>query len=87
MRKSLHILCLPLLFALLAIGCSGSSEGGGDADYNFDTDGLPPIDTSVSVDTGSSSDTAVAPDTTAPCDIEALFERNGCTTSRICTAC
>lgn len=81
MRKSLHILCLPLLFALLAIGCSGSSEGGGDADYNFDTGGLPSTDTSTTVDADGSADTATAPDTIAPCDIEALFERNGCTTS------
>lgn len=79
MRKSLHILCLPLLFALLALGCEEAPKE--PSEYNFDTDGLPPIDTSGSVDTGSSSDSAVAPDTTAPCDIEALFERNGCTTS------
>ena len=79
MRKSLHILCLPLLFALFALGCEEAPKE--PSEYNFDTDGLPPIDTSGSVDTGSSSDTAVAPDTTAPCDIEALFERNGCTTS------
>ena len=79
MRKSLHILCLPLLFALLAIGCEEAPKE--PSEYNFDTDGLPPIDTSGVVDTGSSGDTAVAPDTTAPCDIAALFERNGCTTS------
>jgi hypothetical protein len=81
MRKSLHILCLPLLFALFAIGCSGSSEGGGDTDYNFDTGGLPPADTSTTVDAAGSADTATAPDTIAPCDIAALFERNGCSTS------
>ena len=63
MRKSLHILCLPLLFALLAIGCSGSSEGGGDSDYNFDTGGLPSTDTSTAVDADGSADTATAPDT------------------------
>jgi hypothetical protein len=81
MRKSLHILARLLLFALFAIGCSGSSEGGGDADYNFDTGGLPPADTSTTVDADGSADTATAPDTIAPCDIAALFERNGCTTS------
>ena len=79
MRKSLHILCLPLLFALLAIGCEEAPKE--PSEYNFDTGGLPPIDTSGVVDTGGSGDTAVAPDTTAPCDIDALFERNGCTTS------
>ena len=81
MRKSLHILAGSLLFALFAIGCSGSSEGGGDADYNFDTGGLPPTDTSATVDADGSADTATAPDTTAPCDIAALFERNGCSAS------
>ena len=79
MRKSLHILCLPLLFALLAIGCEEAPKQ--PSEYNFDTGGLPPIDTSGVVDTSGSGDTAVAPDTTAPCDIDALFERNGCTTS------
>lgn len=79
MRKSLHILCLPLLFALLAIGCEEAPKE--PSEYNFDTGGLPPIDTSGVVDTSGSGDTAVAPDTTAPCDIDALFERNGCTTS------
>jgi hypothetical protein len=81
MRKSLHILAGSLLFALFAIGCSGSSEGGGDADYNFDTGGLPPADTSTTVDADGSADTATAPDTIAPCDIAALFERNGCSAS------
>jgi hypothetical protein len=81
MRKSLHILASSLLFALFAIGCSGSSEGGGDTDYNFDTGGLPPADTSTTVDAAGSADTATAPDTIAPCDIAALFERNGCSTS------
>ena len=38
MRKSLHILAGSLLFALFAIGCSGSSEGGGDADSSGDSD-------------------------------------------------
>ena len=80
MWSPLHRLLLPMLVALCAAGCSGSSEGGGDADYNFDTGGLPSLDTTPG-DAAGSADTAVAPDTTAPCDIDALFERNGCTTS------
>lgn len=78
MRKLRHILLLPLFLSLLATGCEEAKEA--PSEYNFDT-GLPSFDTSGGDDASDASDTAAAPDTVAPCDIDALFERNGCTTS------